>query len=50
MYKMGWKDVPKCTKRKNHDWKKGAEIYNESLICGLCGYDVCEQRYREIIQ
>lgn len=48
MNKQGWKNVPNCTIGKNHTWKKGSEIFNESLICGKCGYDVCEQRYRDL--
>ena len=48
MRKSGWKNVPNCTKGKNHRWKESHLVFGESLICTRCGYDVCEQRYREL--
>jgi hypothetical protein len=48
MNKSGWKNVPRCTKSKNHRWINSGEVFKESLICTRCGYDVCEQRYREL--
>ena len=39
--------VPCVTGRKYHSWKKSSKILNESHICGYCGYDVLEQRYRD---
>jgi len=48
MRKSGWKNVPNCTKGKNHRWKNSHLVFGESLICIKCGYDVCEDRYRKL--
>jgi hypothetical protein len=39
--------VPQCKKGLYHSWKQGYEIYGESGVCGKCGYDLFDQRYRE---
>ena len=35
---------------KNHAWKLGSKLYNESGICGRCGYDLFDDLYRSIIE
>ena len=43
------KFMPLCILgRKNHSWKKGVEIFKESGICGICGYDVFDNLHRAI--
>lgn len=43
------KFMPLCILgRKNHNWKKGQEIFKESGVCGICGYDAFENVHRSI--
>ena len=41
------REIPKCTKSKNHNWKDSVKKYGETGICTRCGYDVFEDNYRE---